>query len=67
MKNHDRPVPLLLSCQEAAHLLGISPRTLFSHTKAGKIPSLKIGRLVKYPLVELQAWIKAQTQRGGAA
>ena len=49
------PVPrLLLDPRQAAEALGLSERSLFSLTKNGEVPSLKLGRLRRYSLVELQ-------------
>jgi hypothetical protein len=52
------PVPrLLLTPIEAAAALGISPRLLWSKTKIGEIPCLRIGKAVRYSPTALQAWI----------
>lgn len=57
------PIPLapiarlLLSPKEAAAALGISPRLLWSKTKIGEIPCLRIGKAVRYSPASLQAWI----------
>jgi len=52
------PVPrLLLTPKEAAAALGISPRLLWSKTKIGEIPCLRIGKAVRYSPTALQAWI----------
>jgi excisionase family DNA binding protein len=54
--------PLLVDPREAARLLAFSPRKLWSLTKSGEIPSLKIGRSVRYRLSDLHAWAEKQTQ-----
>ncbi len=51
---------LLLDPPEAAASLGLSERTLWSLTQSGEIPSLKIGRLVRYSPAALQRWIDAK-------
>ncbi len=48
---------MLLTAREAARVLAISPRTLWSHTKTGQIPAVRIGRSVRYAVTDLQAWI----------
>jgi excisionase family DNA binding protein len=54
---------LLLRPREAADALGISERTLFTFTKAGRIPKVRIGtRGVRYA-PEVLAEIR--TQLGG--
>jgi len=52
------PIPrLLLSPVEAAAALRISPRLLWSKTKAREIPAIKIGRLTRYSPSALQGFI----------
>jgi excisionase family DNA binding protein len=48
-------VPLLLKPQDAAGALQISRRKLWSLTADGIIPSVRLGRAVRYSLVDLQA------------
>ncbi len=55
---------LLLDPKEAAKALSISPRKLWAMTASGELPSIKVGRLTRYPAAALQAWIDAR-QRGG--
>jgi excisionase family DNA binding protein len=55
--------PLLVDAREAARLLAISPRTLWSLTKAGDVPVVRIGRLVRYDVAGLGRWV---TERQGA-
>jgi excisionase family DNA binding protein len=51
------PEPLLVSPRQAARLLSVSERTLFTWTKAGKIPCVKLGRLVRYSIDSLKEFI----------
>lgn len=55
---------LLVSPREAAKLLSVSPRKLWEMTFAEipGLPYLKIGRLVRYSLSDLEGWIHAQRQ-----
>lgn len=46
--------PFLVDATEAARLLAISPRTLWTLTKAGKIRSRKVGRRVLYSRAALE-------------
>lgn len=50
---------LLVDAREAARLLGISPRTLWTLTDGGRIKAVRIGRLVKYDPRDLLAFIDA--------
>lgn len=54
--------PLLLSVTEAARLLNVSPRTVWSLTESGSLPHVRIGRRVLYPPDALRHWTEAQTR-----
>jgi excisionase family DNA binding protein len=49
--------PLLVTRDEGADMLGISKRKLWSLTAGGEIPSVKIGKSVRYAVVDLRAWV----------
>ena len=52
---------LLISPKAASELLSISPRTLWTLTAPrGPIPSLRLGRLVRYRPEALAEWLVAQ-------
>jgi excisionase family DNA binding protein len=54
--------PLLIGYREAARLLGVSDRTIFSLAKQGQIPAVRIGRAVRFDPADLRTWIeKAKT------
>lgn len=55
---------LLLTPHEAAKALSISPRKLWGMTADGEIPCVRLGRLVRYPIEDLQAWIQSQAKGG---
>jgi len=42
------PIPVLLTPREAAQALAISERHLWSLTKAGVVPAVRLGRAVRY-------------------
>jgi excisionase family DNA binding protein len=46
----------LLTAAELAHLLGISPRTLRRHVKSGAIPSMRIGRLLRFDPIQIESF-----------
>lgn len=57
-------LPLLLTPNEAARALSISPRALWSLTAPrGPIPAVYLGRSVRYSPESLQRWI-ASKQNG---
>ncbi|MCI0530311.1 MAG: helix-turn-helix domain-containing protein, partial [Nitrospira sp.] len=47
----------LLDNNEAAHYLGISPKTLPTWVSMRKIPHVKVGRLTKFRVEDLDAWL----------
>jgi excisionase family DNA binding protein len=50
--------PMLLTARQAAKVLSISERTLFSLTKSGSITAVRFGgRNVRYDPADLRAWI----------
>lgn len=54
------PVQLLLTPPEAARALSISPRKLWSLTKAGAIRAVRIDRSVRYSVVDLAAFVESR-------
>ena len=57
---------LLLTPQEAANVLAISPRKLWGMTASGEIPHVRLGRCVRYPVADLRDWIDEQKKGGNA-
>lgn len=49
--------PMLVSTQEAAHLLGIHPRTVYRMLADGELPYIKLGRRTLLSVVSLESWI----------
>ena len=56
-------LPKLLKPKEAAAVLAISERTLWTLTDDGVIPSVRIGRSVRYDVADLRRWIGQQKTR----
>lgn len=56
------PAPALLRSKAAARFLGISPRTLWSLTNAGRVPHVRLGRAIRYPVRALEAWVEQETR-----
>jgi excisionase family DNA binding protein len=54
--------PLLVTPEEAARLLSLSPRTLARLTAAGEIRPVRAGRSVRYDRRELERWIEQAQQ-----
>ena len=62
----DQHSPILIDGRQAAHLLGVSERTLQSLASSGTVPSRKIGHLRRYVVAELHTWVDGgcQSPRG---
>lgn len=58
-------LPLLISAVQAAKELGISPRSLWTHTHAGTIAHVKLGGRVMYSPRSLREWVLKNTSFGG--
>ena len=43
---------------EAAKILSISERTLFTWTKKEGLPSIKVGRIILYSIPEIARWLE---------
>ena len=50
----------LLTTEETAKLLTVSPRTVWALTKTGALPSIRIGRSVRYSRQDIDAFIAAR-------
>ena len=53
--------PRLMGIDQAAAYLGLSPHTVYKFVSQRKIPHVKIGKLVKFDLALLDAWINKRT------
>ena len=51
---------LLVKPPEAAAMLELSARKLWSLTAGREIPHLRIGKAVRYAVADLEAWIDSQ-------
>jgi excisionase family DNA binding protein len=54
------PAKLLVSSEQAAQMLSISERTLWTLTDTSQIPVVRIGRAKRYAIKDLEAWIEQQ-------
>jgi predicted DNA-binding transcriptional regulator AlpA len=57
---------LLVDPREAARMLAVSPRKLWAMTFEDDrpLPYVRLGRLVRYSVADLQSWIVAQREGG---
>lgn len=56
---HDGLPAALLSAREAAKQLGISPRLLWTLSKSGQLPVVRISRRTMYDPNDLRAFVEA--------
>lgn len=57
----------LMTREQAAQYLGIAPQTLAAWAATGRysLPFVKLGRLVRYRRVDLDAWLESRRQTVG--
>ena len=57
----------LIDIEQLAAITGLSKPTLWRHNEAGLIPAgIKIGRAVRWRLVEIESWIESGCPRCGS-
>ncbi len=56
-----RDIRLTVNRREAAQMLGISERLLWTLTNAGEVPHIRLGARVLYPVKALNEWIEERT------
>lgn len=56
----------VLNVNEACSFLQIGKATLYRHTKAGEIPSFKIGKALRFHKESLEEWIKRKVEENTA-
>lgn len=49
----------LIDIHHVAEMLGIKINTVYTWVNQRKIPYIKVGRLVKFDLVDIETWISA--------
>ncbi len=56
----------LLRMGRVAERLDISLRTAYTLAKRGTLPTVRVGRTIRVPVSDLEAWLSA-SRRGGIA
>jgi len=69
MREQETKTALLVDAREAARMLAVSPRKLWGMTfeDVPGLPHVRCGRLVRYPVADLERWIESQRKRGSDA
>ena len=63
MPNGSRNEPeRLWTAEDVAAFLGLHPQTVYAKSRAGEIPSHKIGRSLRFRPSEVQAWVEEQAR-----
>lgn len=50
-------LPLVLTAEETARVLGISPHLLYALLRSGQIRSLRVGRIFRVPRCALEEYL----------
>ena len=58
--------PLLVREREAAKLLGVCPKTIYTLARQGKLQAVRIGHSVRYDVRDIEAFIARAKSQGGA-
>lgn len=61
MQQREPLPPRLITIRQAAAYTGLSVHTLYTMVSQRRIPYVKVGRLVKFDVDLLNAWIKQNT------
>jgi excisionase family DNA binding protein len=56
--------PLLLTARQAAAALQVCEKTLWTLTRDGKLPAVRIGRAVRYDVADVRRFIEAAKAAG---
>lgn len=62
----DRTEPLLRP-EAVARLLACSPKTVYAWAASGSIPSVRLGRLVRFRPTDVRRFVDAHTEARGEA
>ena len=63
---HKTLEPLVVDATEAAKMLSIGKRKLWSETNCGNIPCVRIGRAVRYSVEALREYVRKHSTGSGA-
>ena len=65
MMNNGRTAPdqILLTSKDVARKLAISERQVFALKAIGELPFIKIGRLTRYQLSDIEAYLERNYER----
>ena len=50
----------LITVEELAKYLNLNPHTIYMWVEQKKIPFIKIGRMVRFDLIEIEEWLTSK-------
>lgn len=62
-----RSCPTALTVDDVAEFLNLAPKTIYTMSASGRIPSIKIGSVLRFDPATLASWIDARTLGAGKA
>ena len=62
-KNQQPVVSTMLRPKEVAEILSLSKQRVYQLCAAGILPSIRIGRSIRIPALEFEAWVETRTKR----
>ena len=51
----------LMTVDELAEYLSVTPDTIYSKVMTGEIPSIRVGRLLRFPKKTIENWLEQKT------
>jgi excisionase family DNA binding protein len=52
-----------LDASSVAEFLGVSRRWVMEHTRSGDLPALKFGKVFRYKMSAIEAWLEGQNAK----
>lgn len=57
------PNTLTITVDEAARRIGIGRNATYDLIRAGRLPHLRVGRVIRVPVRSLEEWVEAEAAR----
>ena len=56
-------MPKLYDIRDVAKILGVKPSTVYTWIKQGKIPHIRIGRLIRFTLEQIDGFLQGNIRQ----
>ena len=63
MRNHNRPIPALMTVKDLALYLNVHQSTIYRLLRANQLPCMKIGSDWRFHREAIDQWIRDRTKR----